>query len=283
MGRLLGTLLCVGMLALAVVGIGNCYSPPSPACGFLCNAANGFACPESYTCSHTAGVCVSNNEPMTRCYADASATSEGPDADRTSPMIDSTVPANGATNVAVDSTITISPNQPLVVPDNTAIQLLDGASSVAIVVGANGSDITITPVAPLAGGHTFTVKLDRLVGAVTMAPLQPSPYTFTFTTIDTEPPSVFSSTPAPNDANVPVTSTVVVTFTEPVQGVDATSFTINATAGTVAANADATVWTFTPTAALPAGTQLTVTLSSAITDRAANHLSPTTFSFTTAD
>lgn len=283
MGRILGTLLCVGMLALAVVGVSNCYSPPNPACGFLCNAGNAFACPEGFTCSHESGVCVSNSAPMTKCYADASPTGEGLDADRTSPMIVSTSPTDGASNVAGDTPITITANQPLgnITTQTTQI-LVDGTTSLPYTTTQNGNDTILQAATLLPGGHTITVTLNGVVGEVTQAPLPK--YMFSFTTLDQEAPMVFSSTPGNGDTNVAINSAIVVTFTEPVSNVDATSFTVSGATGTISSNADGTVWTFTPIGLLAPGTVYTVTLSSAITDRATtpNHLTTTTFSFTTA-
>ncbi|MFT3694619.1 MAG: Ig-like domain-containing protein [Kofleriaceae bacterium] len=269
------------MLVLAVAGISNCYSPPNPACGFLCNASNSFACPEGFTCSHESGVCVSNSAPMTKCYADASPTSEGPDADRRAPMITGTSPTNGATDVDINTSITISANQPLANITSQTVQITDGQTQIPYSTSATGNDLTLHPATPLTGGHVIVVTLNGVIGDTTQSPLEM--YTFSFTTIDTEPPQVFSSTPASGDTNIAITSTIAVTFTEPVSNVDATSFTVSgATTASITANADGTVWTFTPVALTPA-TTYTVTLSSAITDRATtpNHLTATTFSFTT--
>ena len=109
----------------------------------------------------------------------------------------------------------------------------------------------------------------------------------TYTTFDDEPPMLALSTPLDSATMVPVGSTIVVVFSEPVAGVDTTSFTVAQGAtgipGTVSANADQKTYTFTPTAALPAASVITVTLSTAIHDLAAtpNSLAQTTFSFTT--
>ena len=86
--------------------------------------------------------------------------------------------------------------------------------------------------------------------------------------------------------NVATSTTIAVTFSEGVTGVGALSFTVNANgavAGSLRPSAGGLVWTFTPTAALPAATLVTVTLTNAITDTSGNALSgaPVTIQFTT--
>ena len=105
---------------------------------------------------------------------------------------------------------------------------------------------------------------------------------------DTVAPTLASSTPANGDTNVSTASTIVVVFSEPVKNVGTTSFTVagaSAITGTITSMGGGmtdTTWTFTPSAALPAATAITVTLTTAITDASGNPLATTTFSFTTA-
>jgi hypothetical protein len=86
---------------------------------------------------------------------------------------------------------------------------------------------------------------------------------------------------------VPITSTIVMTFTEPVvfpTGAITVSAGATGIAGMVAAAPDNRTFTFTPTPLpLPAASLIDVLLSPAIVDMAipANPLPPTHFSFTT--
>jgi len=285
MGRIAGALLCVGMLALMVVGISNCYSPPDPACGFLCNASNGFGCPVGYACSQASGVCVSNSAPAgMRCYADAAPAPEGIDGNATAPMVVSTTPANGDVNVSPSSPITIELTQVVEPVNMTTVQILDGATQIPYTSTFNGTALILTPDILLPGGHTIQVTLDGLTNTTSLhVPLAST--SFSFTTRDNVAPVLALSAPLDLATAVPVTTTIVVTFSEPVAGVDINSFTVfqgvTQQAGSISVNAAADQWTFTPTASLPAASLITVTLTNAIHDLAANAFTPTMFTFTT--
>jgi hypothetical protein len=289
MGRIVGALLCVGMLALALFGISNvssCYSAPNPACGFLCNDQNGFACPEDYSCSHAAGVCVSKTAPADmRCYADAAPTPEGIDADATPPTVIMTSPANGDVGVAREVQIQVVFSQAIQNYSPTTVHVTDGTNSVGVVVDFEQvtNILRITPITPLTGGSTILVDLSGLSGT-NLLHVPVAEYSFSFTTIDDSPPQLILSSPLDMATAVPVGSTIVISFSEPVLHVDTTSFSVFQGAtnqpGTVT-SADNITWTYTPTAALPAGSLITVLLTAAITDIPGNALTPTMFTFTT--
>jgi len=290
MGRIAGALLCMGVLALCVFGSTNvsCYSAPTPACGFQCNAANAFQCPADYTCSMADGVCKWNSAPSgTRCPTDAPPDVPSPDADATNPTVVSTTPGDQATNVGRTSSITVTFSRDVVAPDMTDFLVTDGGVQQPGTYSYDPTSYTATfsPTA-LAGGHVIVVRLtSNIVSSAAGSPL--SPHTFSFMTFDDEPPMLASSTPLDGATMVPTNSTIVVVFSEKVTGVDTTSFTVAQGAtgivGVVSANADQVTYTFTPSAALPAASVITVTLSAAIKDISAqaNPLAPTTFSFTT--
>jgi hypothetical protein len=289
MGRIAGALLCTGMLALALFGISNvssCYSAPNPACGFLCNDQNGFACPEDYSCSHAAGVCVSNAAPSSmRCYADAAPTPEGLDADATPPTVIMTAPSNGDVGVSPDQQIQVFFSQAIQNYSAATVQVTDGTNPVAVITMFDGvtNILRITPVTSLTGGSTIVVTLSGLTGANPLH-VPVADYSFTFTTIDNTPPQLILSSPLDMATAVPVTTTIVLTFSEPVQGV-AAGLAVEQGAidqpGSVVSNGDGTVWTFTPTAALASASLITVLLNGLITDLTGNALVPTMFTFTT--
>jgi Bacterial Ig-like domain len=289
MGRIVGALLCVGMLALALFGISNvssCYSAPNPACGFLCNDENFFLCPEDYSCSRKSGVCVSNAAPTNmRCYADAAPTPEGIDADSRPPTVIMTAPANGDVGVARDQQIQVFFSQAIQNYSPTTVQVTDGTNPVAAATDFEQvtNILRITPVTPLTGGATIVVTLSGLTGT-NLLHVPVADYSFAFTTIDDSPPLLILSTPLDMATNVPVGSTIAITFSEPVLHVNTTSFSVFQGAtnqpGTVA-SADNTTWTYTPTAALPNASPITVLLTAAITDVTGNALTPTMFTFTT--
>jgi hypothetical protein len=96
---------------------------------------------------------------------------------------------------------------------------------------------------------------------------------------DVTAPHVASTTPADSATAVALSMPVTVIFDEPVQGVDATTFTAGVTATIMATSA--TEYVLSPAADWPASTQITVQLAAGIHDAAGNALAPTSFSFTT--
>src|SRR3954451_4737581 len=105
-------------------------------------------------------------------------------------------------------------------------------------------------------------------------------------TSDTTPPSVSGRSPAA--AGVPATTDVRATFSEPVSGVDATSFTLHDGTARVTATVSYDPATnsarLAPKAALAPDTTYTATLTGAIVDPTGNALAaaPVSWSFTTA-
>ena len=208
-----------------------------------------------------------------RCYSDAAPSPEGIDADSRPPMVIMTVPSNGDINVARDQQIQVFFSQLIQNYSPTTVQVTDGTNPVAAVTVFEQvtNILRITPVTPLTGANPLHVPV--------------ADYSFAFTTIDDSPPQLILSTPLDMATAVPVTTTIVLTFSEPVLHVDTTSFSVVQGAtnqpGVVTPNANGTVWTYTPTAALPAGSLITVLLTAAITDLTGNALTPTMFTFTT--
>ena len=133
----------------------------------------------------------------------------------------------------------------------------------------------------LVAAALMTAGLQGPAYAQTGSPVTPS---------DKTAPALTITAPASDAAGVPVTGTVMVMFTEPVQGVDDRSFTLRGTgaAADVAAavSYDDSTWiaTLDPKADLSADTRYTVTLTggaSAIRDVAGNPLLNVSFTFTT--
>ncbi len=103
---------------------------------------------------------------------------------------------------------------------------------------------------------------------------------------DTTPPTVVSTAPAHGATNVPVTTNVVLAFSEPIDATSVTGASLvlragaSDVAGTVAASA--TSVTFTPAASLAYGTTYTLTLAAGVRDRSGNAMPASgTWSFTT--
>jgi hypothetical protein len=106
------------------------------------------------------------------------------------------------------------------------------------------------------------------------------------TPADTTAPMVESAIPGDTGSNIPVDTDVAIEFSEPVQGVNGTTFTLSkgseAVAATVTYNAADTTATLAPNADLEPGTLYTVRLTPDITDLAGNKLPAYQWTFTTA-
>jgi Bacterial Ig-like domain len=105
---------------------------------------------------------------------------------------------------------------------------------------------------------------------------------------DTTAPTVTDTEPADEATDVAATITSInATFSEAVQGVDDTTFTLSQgddtlVEGTVTYDSQSNTTTFTPSSDLQPGTTYTATLNSGITDLTDNPLEATQWSFTTS-
>jgi endonuclease G len=215
----------------------------------------------------------------------------------TAPSVSSTTPVSGATNVPVNSTIVINFSESvnasasafsLECPANSAQTFAQSASPSA--------SITLTPTSPLPAGTTCAVKVtaNQVTDTDTTDPPDEmvSDFSFSFTTVSPidAAPSVVSATPN-GTSNVPVSSTIVVNFSESVTA-SASAFSIQCPAGVPQSfgqsASPATTFTLTPSSSLPYSTTCTVSVAAdQIFDTDSNdppdHLaSDATFSFTTA-
>lgn len=266
---------------LAVAGLAGCYAAPEPECGFICGP--GGACPASYTCASDH-----------HCHHDGATASPScgappPDAappdTRTAPRIVNVTPADGATGVVVDVHPAAVADQALM-SSGPGLVLLDGDVPIrgTIVVSPAAMEIGIIPDAQLAANHHFTVTI---TGDVTNAAGDPlGPYSWSFDTgADTVPPHLQSTAPAEASLGAPVTTGIRVTFDEPVQNVDDTSFTaLDGTTpviGTVVELGPRT-YELRPVSSLSHSSTITVSLSAAIVDTSNIVLTPTLYTFNTA-
>ncbi|CAN5322510.1 hypothetical protein BH11MYX1_BH11MYX1_50740 [soil metagenome] len=285
MRRIVGALLCAGMLCLVAIGASNlwsCYSPPIPLCGFQCNATNRYACPTDYTCSKLDQTCRLDSAPAgTSCQSDASPDTRGLDADLSPPAVASTAPNDGATEVDREAGITVTFTQHVTNVGPSTFLVMDGTSQLAgsysEQVAANSWHFT----GSLAGGRLITVMLTSGVVNDQMVPLPAS--SFSFTTHDDEPPMLVSSTPLNMGMAASITSPIVLVFNEPVAAVDTITVVVSSggspVSGAITGSGDSKTWTFE--GALPAASTINVSLGSGIVDLAGNHLTSTAFSFTT--
>jgi methionine-rich copper-binding protein CopC len=199
------------------------------------------------------------------------------------PVVINQNPANGATGVPVGANITFAFSQAVQGVNATNVTLRNTATNALVPAAVTGpvagviianANVTINPNADLAPNTSYTVTI---TGGTCTAPatgirrlvtpcVAVATTTWTFTTAAANAaPVVTARTPAINAVNVLRASTVTATFSQDVQGISATTATINrngaAIAATVTYNAATRTLTITPAAALRRNTQFTVILT----------------------
>ena len=213
--------------------------------------------------------------------------------DTTAPTVSRTSPANGITNVPVNTDIQIQFNEPVQGASLEGITMSQGSAPLQITrsLAAGNTLLTITPPALLAPGVAFTVTVAGvrdLAGNVLA-----SPVAIGFTTgagADLVRPSILSFVPAQGATAVAKTSTVVVTFSERMNPftISPSQFyvivnntgVVHAGTFTVAANGLSATWT--PTADMPANTLMRTYMTGAA-DLVGNVIvNGTSITFTTA-
>jgi len=215
--------------------------------------------------------------------------------DATGPTVTATTPAAGAAGVPPTTAVTITFSEPLdatsVNATNITMRVTSSSAAVPGTVTFNPTTrvATFTPTATLAQttGYTVTVSGVRDAGGNAMV----APFTFAFTTGDTNAPSVTAVLPANNAASVPVSSSVVATFSEAMDATSITTTTVTlrntvtsaAVTGTVTYNPGTLQATFTPSGPLSNSTNYTFTVTTGVRDAAGNAMaSPFSSTFTTA-
>ena len=210
-----------------------------------------------------------------------------------SPQIVRTNPFQGASEVPVNTVITLESNEALdpvtinsntfIVRDNVTFTNLAGTISLSM----NGRTLTFAPNTPLAVGRNHSVFF-AFQGIQDLAGNFLTGSNFSFTTsfaADVIGPQVTGVSPADGLTQVPINAQVVVTFNEPIQtqSVDNVTLMAGATPITVTrtlTNGNRTL-TLTPALLLSPNTLFTVNITG-VKDLAGNNLSATvTTSFTT--
>lgn len=216
--------------------------------------------------------------------------------DTNAPSVVSVVPANGALNVALNTTVRVTFSEPMDPASltTTTVSLRNTVTSAVVpatvTYDASANTAVLTPSAPLAANTNYTLTVTTGARDAAGNPLG-GQFTSTFTTInpDTTAPTVTAVAPTNNAVGVPVSTTVQVTFSEEMNQstLNTTNITLRNTitnalvAGTVSSTA--TVATFTPSGPLSNATNYTVTVTTGVTDVAGNPLaSQFTSTFTTA-
>lgn len=201
------------------------------------------------------------------------------------PTVSDVAPNDDATSSPVDTTATAT-FASAITPSSLSFTVMD--SSDQLVAGQATYDeesrkASFTLVAPLAPDTRYTASVSASSAAgMVMA----QPRTWSFTTADTVPPVVTSTSPSDNAVDVPASATVQVTFAKAVNSasIDLTLKTSGGAAVAGSTNYDAATRraTFTPTSALDGG----MTFKAAVTAKSSDGVAmtdPTVWSFTTVD
>jgi hypothetical protein len=195
----------------------------------------------------------------------------------TVPSVVSTIPANGATNVAINTPISATFNMSMNAATITSstFTVTGPGGAVAGTVSYSGLTATFVPTAALAYSTTYT-------GTITTGAMNPggtpllANYVWTFTTI-TPGPTVISTVPANGATSVPVSQVLSATFSEAMSpsSISATTFTVTGPGGTAVTGTvtySGVTATFTPTAALAYSTVYTATITTGAMDVAGQPL-----------
>ncbi|HUQ19901.1 MAG TPA: Ig-like domain-containing protein [Gemmatimonadaceae bacterium] len=216
--------------------------------------------------------------------------------DEIPPTVVSISPSNGSTGLATNVPLTITFSEAMDVASVTASIALKVTSSGVTVPGSvsyNPSTLTatFTPAASLAFATSYTLTVSPVAKDASGNALTASTSS-TFSTAgapDTTPPTVVTVSPTNGAASVSVNSTVVISFSEPMDGTSMTSLTVLLKSGSVTvpsvvsySGATNSV-TITPTAPLAFGADYSVTVTTGAKDLAGNGLaSQFSSAFTTA-
>ena len=207
------------------------------------------------------------------------------------PLVVSTIPANGATAVSLNSLVTATFNEAL---DSTTINsstftLRQGSTTIAGLVTYSGLTAVFSPSGNFAPNTTYTGTISTGVRDLAHNALKEN-YTWSFTTgtaPDTIPPRVISTDPANGDSNVIVTKVLTATFSKVMNPatINMSTFTLRqgTTVITGVVSYAGTTASFTPAANLGFNTTYTATITTGAKDISNNALvSNYIWSFTTA-
>lgn len=219
---------------------------------------------------------------MENPYVFSFTTAAGSGGDKWPPVVSSTNPTDGATNVDKSTTVSITFNESMdKTATNGAVSISPGSMSSPI--WSNG-DRTVTFSTTLADGTTYTVTVSisaKDIAGNSMA----STYTFSFTTKsgsgDTTPPTVLSTNPTNNAKDVDKTTKVTITFSEAMEKAT-TEGSVTVSPGTITNKTWSGDTSLILTITMTEGQTYTVTVGTGAKDLAGNQMAaPYTFNFTT--
>ena len=203
--------------------------------------------------------------------------------DTTAPTVTSTVPANGASSVAVNQGVTATFSEAMdpSTISTTSFTVGQGANTISGAVSYVGNTATFRPASNLIPDTLYTGTITTLAKDADEVPLA-SNFVWTFTTAasvvppDTTAPTVNFTIPANAATGVPINQAVSAIFSKPMDPstISTTSFTLtqggNSIPGAVTYIGTSAV--FTPTAHLSFNTTYTATITTGAKDLEGNAL-----------
>ena len=199
-------------------------------------------------------------------------------ADTTPPQVISTVPAEGATGVALNASLTATFSEAMdpATIGATSFTLLDGTTAVPGAVSYTGVIATFNPTGDLDPETTYVATIQDTATDLVGNPMA-ADYTWSFATgtaPDTTPPEVVSTDPADDATAVLLGTSVTATFSEAMDPatIGATSLTLldGTTPVPGAVSYAGVIATFNPTGDLDPDTTYTATIRNTVTDLAGN-------------
>ena len=222
--------------------------------------------------------------PMADAFVWQFTTGSAPDL--AAPTVSSTGPADNAINVATNSHITASfnePMDPLTIDTTTFTLSCPSGTPITGTVGyaVNGNVATFAPATPLPTNTICTARIAPSVTDVAANAID-SAVVWQFTTgvaADLTAPTVSSTSPFPSVTGVAINSLITASFSEAMDPLTITTprFTVSCPASTpitgiVGYTVSGNVATFTPSANLPVSTICTARIGTGVTDIANNAL-----------
>jgi hypothetical protein len=200
--------------------------------------------------------------------------------DITAPTVASTFPADDATDVVLNVSVTATFSEAMNASTitSTSFTLANGATRVAGAVSYAGVTATFNPTANLDADTVYTATIQSTVTDVAGNRLAAN-HVWTFTTgtsADTTPPEVVSTSPADEATAVVLNARITATFSEAMDPATITSGSFTLADGATAVPGDVTyagvTATLYTTAPLAADTLYTATIRNTVTDLAGNSL-----------
>ncbi len=214
----------------------------------------------------------------------------GTSADTTAPTVSAVVPADTATGVAVNASVTANFSEAIdpATMTTTTFTLKQGTTSVASAVTLVDTVATLKPASNLTNSTLYTATITTGAADLAGNTLAVSK-TWTFTTgtvSDTTAPTVTSVSPADASTGAAVTSNVLITFSEAMDPATITTANFTLMNGTTAVSGVVShlgnVTTFNPISDLTANTIYVAKVTKAAKDLAGNALAADkTWSFKT--